>query len=248
MEEVLLLNPKRRTAARRAPSAAQKRARAAFSAMAKARSANPRRRKRKASRRRSNPIAPIPRARKLATMRAARRAVRSRRRTNPALPVSVNSLVATLKEGLIMGGGAIAVDVGYSYINNMLPANLRTTQGAVSAGNAIKAVVTVMLGAALSKATKGLSRKAALGALVVQGRDLVASMLPASMGGNAVAGLGYRVPAPVVNGNFRVGPNRTSMGAYLPRGQTPLLSSYMAPGATQLLSGRSAREREGQIR
>lgn len=234
MAEVLLLNPRTRRKARKGrrrgnPSPAQARARANFAAAARARHANPARR-RKARRR--NPIG--------AVSNPARRAYRrsSRRRSNP---ISVSGVTQMLQGAAVMGAGAVAVDVAYSYVAKYLPANMQAGPGTVSLGSAVKAVFTAIAGKALSKSTKGLSMKAAQGALVVQARDIVAGLLPAG----TMQGLGYMVPAPVVNYSPRVGPNRTRLGAFVP-GRPPLLSAFMAPGTSPVLSG--ARSREGAIR
>ena len=242
MAEVLLLNPrKRRKARRKNPSPAQMRARAAFGRAAKARSrrANPARSRARPART-LPPVAVNPRRRRrsnpaLRTYRAA-----SRRRSNPMGLDSLQSLIAPMKEAAIMGAGAIGFEVGYAYINRQLPASLQASPGNVTAGSALKALITVVLGKALNRATKGLSMKAAQGSLVVQARDIVAGFLPSSL---PLAGrMGYASPAGrIVNMSPRVGPNRTSMGAYMPPGATALLNAYMPPGITPLLNGTGER-------
>lgn len=263
MSEVLLLNPAKRRKARRNPSAAQRANRARFAAASRAR-ANPARRRRKARRR--NPAAAVfmPGPNRYASGTARGTAYRHRaasararsagkRRSNPARrrnPISlggvnVNGIMAQLKEGALMGAGAVAADIGYGYIQRYLPASLQAGPGQVTAGSAIKAVITAAAGVTLSRATKGLSRKAAMGALVVQARDIVAGLLPAG----SVAGLGYATPATRLSlQSSRIGPNRASpLGAYT-QGPTPLLSAYTMPGASPLLSGGGARARERAIR
>jgi len=263
MSEVLLLNPAKRRKARRNPSAAQRANRARFAAAARAR-ANPAKRRRA---RRRNPVAvfsPGPNRYATGTARgtayrhrvassrtrtaAKRRAnpIRRRRRNPISLGgVNVNGVMAQLKEGALMGAGAVAADMGYSYIQRYLPASLQAGPGQVTAGSALKAVITAAAGVMLSRATKGLSRKAAMGALVVQARDIVAGLLPAG----SVAGLGYATPATRLSlQSNRIGPNRASpLGAYT-QGPTPLLSAYTMPGASPLLSGGGARARERAIR
>ena len=243
MAEVLLLNPRaRRKSRRRNPSPAQLRARAAFAAAARARRKNPRRA------RRANPVAPAtgyaanPRRRRRYARRrnpvmSFRRA--SRRRTNP---INLTGIMDMMQGAAIQGAGAVAMDVAYSYVAKYLPASMQAGPGQVTVGSAVKAVITAVAGKALSRATKGLSMKAAQGALTVQARDIVAGLLPAG----TMAGLGYAVPAGrVVNYSPRVGPTRTALGAYT-NGPTPLLSAYTAPGYSPVLSG--ARRREGAIR
>lgn len=263
MSEVLLLNPAKRRKARRNPSAAQRANRARFAAAARAR-ANPARRRRRARRR--NPVAvfsPGPNRYATGTARGTsyrhraassrarsagkRRANPIRRRRNPISlgGVSVNGIMGALREGAVMGAGAVAADMAYGYVQRYLPASLQAGPGQVTAGSAVKAVITAAAGVMLSRATRGLSRKAAMGALVVQARDIVAGLLPAG----AVAGLGYATPATRLSlQSNRIGPNRAApLGAYT-QGPTPLLSAYTMPGASPLLSGGGARARERAIR
>lgn len=240
MAKMLLINPrKRRTTAKRrkAPSAKQRANWARFAAAAKRRSsgysANPaKRRRRVGAKRRRNPIAMV------------RRAVRRRRN-----PISIGgsvlnfkSYLTPIKDAAIMGAGAVAMDVGYAYINRMLPASMQRTPGALGVGDAIKAVLTVALGRILNRPTRGLSQKAAVGALTVQAYNIAASFLPASMPVNGA--LGYATAGRVVpgagrtNANIRAGGTvgqyiggpspllsgaRGGMGMYV-GGQTPLLS------------------------
>lgn len=240
MAEVLLLNPRgRRKARRKNPSPAQRRARAAFAAAARARAKNPRRRAR-------NPVSLASpyvtnprrrRARRMNPIGAYRRV--SRRRSNP---INLDGIMSMLQGAAVQGAGAVAMDVAYSYVAKYLPTSMQAGPGQVTLGSAVKAVITAVAGKALSKATNGLSMKAAQGALTVQARDIVAGLLPAG----TVAGLGYAVPAGrVVNYSPRVGPTRTALGAYSV-GAPPLLSAYTAPGYSPVLSG--ARRREGAIR
>lgn len=253
MSEVLLLNPaKRRKARRKNPSAAQLRARARFAAAARARSraANP------ARKRRRNPAPayaalanPAPRRR-----RARRSAIRSyraasRRRRNPiSLGSSLNltAIMGMAKEAAVMGAGAVAMDVGYSYVARYLPASMQAGPGTVSVGSVVKLGLTAAAGRLLSKATRGLSNKAAIGAMTVQFRDIVSGMVPAGV----MSGVGYSVPARVINRSARIGPN--GVGMYTrPGSQSPLLSGvgrYTAPGSVSPLLSGSAREREGFAR
>jgi hypothetical protein len=234
MAQVLLLNPrKRKTSAKRrkAPSAKQRANWARFAAAARKRAsgrvgANPIKRRRKVySKSRRNPISTY-----------VRRAVRRRRN-----PISLGtgglfnfrSYLSPLKDAAIMGAGAVAMDVGYAYVNKMLPASMQRTPGEVGVGDAIKAFLTVAFGRMLSGPTKGLSAKAAQGALVVQAYNLAASYLPASM---PVAGLGYMTSGRVVPGSGRT-PGQ--VGMYV-GGQTPLLSrSPAASGMGMYVGGQT---------
>lgn len=244
MAEILLVNPrKRRAKSRKAPSAAQRRARAAFAAMARARSTGRKTRKAKRRARRSNPVPALVAPRR--TRRAARRAAPMRRRArrrNPIALGSVNSYVSMIKDAAIGGAGAVAVDYAYGFINGYLPDALKRTPGAVGVGDAVKAVITVALGKLLAKPTRGLSMTAARGSLVVQAHGLIAGMLPDTMT------LGYAVPAHVVNASTRIGPNRLNRYT-APGGATPLLSRYTAPGVSPLISDRmSTMQRESIVR
>lgn len=241
MSEILLLNPrprrKAKKARRRNPSPAQKRARAAFASAARARRAtvapNPSPRRRRARRR--NPVATYRRA--------------TRRQRNP---INVGGIMGMVKQGAVMGAGAVVADMAYAQIAKFLPANLQAGPGQITAGSLVKLALTAAAGQMLSRATGGMSRTAALGAIVVQTRDIVSGMVPDVL----MAGrLGYAVNAPVIPYSGRVGAMQPAqLGAYV-TGPSPLLSgrlgAYLPPGgATPLLSGRgmSARERESYVR
>jgi hypothetical protein len=217
MAELLLLNPRGRRKAKRA---------------------SPARKRRASGKRRRNPIAvashsPV-RRRKSGAFRRAR--VASRRGTSGAI-------VQMLMDAAIGGAGAVAMDLGMGYVNDWLPDSLKTKPDSVGAGDAIKAGLTVAAGVLLAKYTKGYSKKAALGALTTQVRDILAVNLPTAVR------VGFASPAKVIPGMARVGPSR--MAAYQP-GQaaggtkSPLLSAYQGPSNSPLLSN-SARvmSREG---
>lgn len=240
MDEVLLINPKKRRKSakrRRNPSPAQLRARAKFAAMARARS--------RGARRASNP-APrrgrVARRRNPSPLVSYRVRARARRR-NPIGGISASGLMNTIKDAAIQGAGAIAMDVGYAQIARYLPAHLQAGPGQVTAGTAVKMLLTAVAGRLFNRATRGLSQRAAVGALTVQTRDLILGVLPPGMlpgiaTGGAVSGrMGYGVPAPVVNYSGRVGPSRGQMGAFT-RAGTPLLSAYAAPGTVSPLLSR----------
>lgn len=253
MAKMLLINPKRRarrSSRRRNPSAAQLAARAKFAAMARARSAkrrkNPgpycvnanasgnwRRAARSSSRRRRrNPVTPI----------YAGAARRSRRRRNPISLGNSATYIRMIKEGLIGGAGAVAIDLAMGQINQFLPSTLQRTPGAVGVGDAVKAVLTVAMGHLLRGPTKGISVDMARGALAVQAHGVIAQFLPAGMT------LGYAVAAPVANMSARIGPNR--LGRYVTPGVTPMLSRFTAPGtpSPMLSSRQSTMMRESMVR
>lgn len=250
MPELLIINPGRkvkRKTGRKAPrSAAQK---AATRRMIAANRSRAGRKTGRRKARRSNPAPSLLRRVSRGARRVARRV--TRRRRNPISLGSSRSYIALFKDALIEGGGAVAVDYGYSYVEGMMPAMLQRTPGRVGLGDAVKAVLTVAAGRLLSKPTRGLSMKAARGALTVQAHGIVSSFVPGGVAGLGRGRMGWAVAAPVINGTARVGPNG-NVGAYLPPGQTPLLSgngrtgAYMAAGQTALLNGvGSAINREG---
>lgn len=231
MAEMLLINPRRRRRAattrrrRRRNPVARYRAPVAVARMRRA--SNPLRRRRRnpmplfattvARRRRRNPIA---------------RRMRSVRRRNP---VGTAMLMTSIRNAFIGGAGSIAVDLAMGQINRFLPANLVAKPTEIGAGDAIKAVITVMLGHFLARPTRGLSRKMAEGALTVQ-----AARLMQPLAKQVGLPLGYYNPGMITAGTPGV---RSAMGAYT-RG-TPLLSAYSRPaGPSPLLSRGSARTRE----
>ena len=219
MAEMLLINPRRR----------------------KARKTTATRRDRRASTaRRSNPIAAV--ARRVMRRRnpigmMQRRVMRRRRNPIGMGRVGMGSVVSMVREGLMSGVGAVAFGVVHGQIQKFLPAALRVVPGKIGAGDAVKALITVVLGQALSGVTRGYSKKAAAASLTVQMHDLVKGFVPSAL---PLGGLGYASPAGISMGTNRVGPIRRGMNAYT--GGTPLLSAYTS-GSSQLLNG--ARSREG---
>ena len=211
---------------------------------------NPRRRRKATAKRRTtrarrrNPVArvmarPARRRNPVAAMKK-----RVMRRRNP---IGMNAgMMKLIQDAFIGGAGSIAVDLAQGQINRFLPATLQTRPGTVGLGDGVKAVLTVVLGRALNRTTRGLSMKMASGALTVQSAGIMRTLLGPTLGAN----LGFYTPGLVTNMNNRVGPIRNNMvGAYTPAGQTPLLSAYTKPGVTPLLNGRgmTARAREGYM-
>jgi len=236
MAEMLLINPRTRRKARKANPARRRRR---HNPLALARVVHRRRR-------RHNPIAAVARRRRrhnpIGMMK--RRVMRKR---NPSM-LGGNYMMA-IREALMDGFGAVAIDYAYHMLTNALPANTKSylQPGAtVGAADAVKAVLTVVLGNALNGVTRGFSRKAAKASLTVQSYQIMKKVLPSTISSN-LSGLGYMTPAVVTSGyGTRIGPIRGQMGAYLAPGATPLLSAYTASGsASPLLSGSSARMREG---
>ena len=232
MAEMLLINPRRRRKAKRAAPARRRRA----NPLALAR-VMPRRRRR-------NPIAAVARRRRNPIGMMKRRVMRKR---NPAM---LGGYMGAIREALMDGFGAVAIDYAYSMIAKAIPGTagnmLTPNPTSVGAADAVKAVLTVVLGNALNGVTRGFSRKAAKASLTVQSYQIMKKVLPAQISGN-LSGLGYMSPAVIASGgNTRIGPIRGQMGMYTAPGATPLLSAYTASGsASPLLSGSSARMREG---
>jgi hypothetical protein len=232
MAEMLLINPRRRTR-RKAKRAAPARRRR--NPLALARVMPRRRRSMAAVRRRRNPIAAVKR--------------RVMRRRNPAM---LGGYMGAIREALMDGFGAVAIDYAYSMIAKAIPGTagsmLTPNPTSVGTADAVKAVLTVVLGNVLNGVTRGFSRKAAKASLTVQSYQIMKKVLPAQISSN-LSGLGYMSPAVVASGgNTRIGPIRGQMGAYTTPGATPLLSAYTASGsASPLLSGGGygARMREG---
>lgn len=234
MAQVLLLNPKGRTMARKtrkarkAPSAKQRANWARFAAMARARAGKG---KRAGSKRRA--ANPAPRS-----YSVKRRA--SRRRN----PISLGgrgrgilgAFMGQVKTAAVQGVGAVAVDFAYGQVSRFLPAMLQRTPGRLGLGDAVKMLFAVALGELLAKPTKGMSRAAATGSLTVQISDIARSFMPAGS-------LGYYVPAPVVNRNVRVGPNsRGPVMMPAPARGNPALSAYTRPGFSPSLSRAQVRD------
>ena len=215
MAEMLLINPRKRTARK-----ARKTTHTA---------------KRKVHARRKNPIAAI-RRKRAHPMHTARKSAARRRRNPIAMRGMMGGYMGAIREALMGGAGAVAMEVVFGQVNKFLPASLQKTPGAIGAGDAVKAIMTVFIGQALNGATKGFSKKAAQASLTIQAHDIIKSFVPASLP------LGYASPAMIAQGTNRVGPIRKGVNAYT--GGTALLSAYNKPGAANpLLSG--ARSREG---
>jgi hypothetical protein len=232
MAEMLLINPRTRRKARKANPARRRRR---HNPLALARVVHRRRRR--------NPIAAVHRRRRNPIGMMKRRVMRKR---NPAM---LGGYMGAIREALMDGFGAVAIDYAYHMLTNVLPANTKTflQPGAtVGAADAVKAVLTVVLGNALNGVTRGFSRKAAKASLTVQSYQIMKKVLPSTISSN-LSGLGYMTPAVVSSGyGTRIGPIRGQMGAYTTPGATPLLSAYTSSGsASPLLSGSTARMREG---
>lgn len=196
MAEMLLLNPRRRRKAKKA-----------------ARRSNPKRRTARTSRRRRNPLPMFGRSRRIRPARV------GRRRRNPITMgrLTGSSIIAAIKDAAIGAGGAIAFDMAWGKVAPMLPASLRPVAGKVGAGDAVKMLATIVVGRALKGATRGLSMRAASGALTVQAHGIIKKMMPPAMlagieddgsafSGSDYASMGYYSPSGGEDGSAVVGP------------------------------------------
>jgi hypothetical protein len=219
-----LINPrKRRRAAKKAKRRVRRSNPVSYRAVTRrARAANPAKRRTRRMRRR-NPVAEL--------------RGRARRKSNPSLRGMFGGIVPMLKDAAVGAVGAIAVDAAMGQVNKYLPASMQPTPGALGTNDAIKMVTTVALGSLLSRATRGMSRKAAAGALTVQMDKAIRTFLPPAIKSQ----LAYGTVAPVVPGRMTVQPNAQRMNAYTaPGSATPLLNAYTRPGAASpLLNGRT---------
>jgi len=240
MAEMLLINPRRRTRRKAKRAAPARRRRVAHKMQALM--APARRRRRAPARRRHTGLAGYG-SNPIGTMR--RRVMRKR---NPSM--LGGNYMAAIREALMDGFGAVAIDYAYHMIAKAIPGTAGTmltpNPTSVGAADAVKAVLTVVLGNALNGVTRGFSRKAAKASLTVQSYQIMKKVLPAQISSN-LSGLGYMSPAVVAaGGGTRIGPIRGQMGMYTAPGATPLLSAYTSSGsASPLLSGSGARMREG---
>jgi len=214
---MLLINPRRRrrtTKRRRNPLAtvARRRRRNPLAAVAR-------------RRRRRNPM-PMVRRRRNPIGLARRRVMRRRR--NPIGGMGTGMMMAAIRQAFVGGAGAVAVDLAMGQINRFLPVNLQSNPMAagIGAGDAVKAIITVMLGHFLARPTGGLSRRMAMGALTVQSANIMRKVLPLGS-----MPLGYASPARIFSGSNTIGPN---MGAYT--AGSPLLNAYTRSNVTPLLS------------
>lgn len=224
MAEMLLINPK--TRGRRAKrTSARRRNPAVVLTNARRRPA-----------RRRNPATTMLMRRRRNPMSMMRRRVMRRR--NPIGGNLTGTLMRDIREALMGAAGAVVFDIVHGQIKRFLPANLQVVPGSIGVGDAIRAVITVVVGQALNRPTRGFSKKAAMASLTIQAHQLLRGFVPAGLA------LGYASPAMIAQGTNRVGPIRgtTGMNAYMRPGPTPLLSAYTS--GTQLLSG-AAMRREG---
>lgn len=180
MAQLMLINPRRRSAGRKKTrTAAQKRATAKLVALNKSR------------KRRSNPIAANPKRRTYRHAAASSAPRRSRRRSNP---ISLRNPVAMLMPALIGAGGALAVNAVVNYIP--LPAML--TQGRMR--YVTKFGIAVLLGTVGRKFLGSKAEKMAEGSMIVTMTDALKDVVGGATGlqlGENDDGIAYYSPAQI---------------------------------------------------
>lgn len=229
MPQVYLVNPRKRTRARRKASAARRKAspaqlaaRARFAAMARARSAAPKRRRAR-SRVRANP-APT-RAR-----RSHRKAVHRSIRRNPISRGSLTKIVTqSLTDAAIAGAGGVAIDIAMAQALKVLPESARsrsTLEGNINwLYYGSKAALAIAAGIVGTKYTHGKTReliaKGVQGSLGIQAYEIIRATMPADL-----IQMAYYAPAVVAQNAGRLG------NGSQPTGQnTARLAYYARPRA-----------------
>lgn len=193
MAQLMLINPsKRPSKRRRKASPAQLRALAAGRRKRSGLAANP-----------------APRRRRRPSLRAVARSSRRRVRRNP---VGMGGIMGNVMSAVQGAGGAVLVGMAY----NMLP--LPATMKVGMMGTVSKMGLAVALGM-LGKPVLGRAAgKMAEGAMTVAAYEALQTMLPVTMGGSSVAGLGYMSPGMIAGGNALPNmsvPNFAGMGEYV---------------------------------
>jgi len=200
MSTLFMVNPRskrRRGKSRKHRSAAQRAATARLVALNKGFRRNPRRKSRKASRRKQRGFAVMSAPRVHRLRRRARRAFESMR-SHFAGGGIVGSASSLLKAGAIGGAGAVAVDVGMSYVRSYLPSSMTSPVNADGSANfgyfGAKAALAIALGVYGRRIPKlgAFAGRMAEGALTVMAYQLMRPMVPANMLG------AYMNPAPTM--------------------------------------------------
>lgn len=138
-----------------------------------------------------------------------------RRRHNPSMRASFgslkNSVVPTLKAGLIGAGGAIGLDLAWGYGKQYLPASIATSP---IAQYAVKLAIALGVGIVGNKLLKGKGTAMAIGATTVVLHDAIKAQIQASFPSIQLGE--YLTSAPTVG---VIGPRprmlSTGMGQYL---------------------------------
>jgi len=190
MNEILLLkgNPSKRRGKRRRSAAQRAATRKMLAANRSRFHSNPRKRRKSIKRRAKSAVASVRRS-----VRRARRSVSSGRSIG-------NGFVGLLKNGALMGAGAVTADVGMGLIAKFAPsATMLTsrinTDGTINYGYyATKGLLIYGMSKYGTRVTRHANTMAA-GALAVMGYELIRSFMPAD-----IVPLGYFNPGRIVNG------------------------------------------------
>lgn len=246
MQQLLLVNPRKRRTSRKPRSAAQK------AATRRMLSANRSRRgvKRRTSHKRHSSYAtnPAPRRRRRSSL-VARHVKHHRRRRNPiSLRGMTGGITAMLKSAALGAGGAIVTDVAYGYVKGYLPAMV---QSPVAADGSIqysyyaaKGAAAVGLGMLLRKVI-GAQKAGRMveGSLTVTlhglAQALVATSLPSVGMGKYISG-------------YALNPGR-SAGGTLPPSASPMAIARQPSQMGQYISGQGSstnpmKNRESYVR
>jgi hypothetical protein len=243
MAEILLVNPARRPSKRRvkkAASPAQKRARAKFAAMSRARAkgatvmANPKRRRRNPAKRKVR--ARVRHRNPAPVVRSRARRHSARRRRNPIGMNGTGKPLSLLTPALVGALGATAVNTIYSNIASALPASL-TTGTMVYATRAALSLGLAML-APHAGSKKAAVLQAAEGSLTVTLHDAIVA-LSGGMG-MALSGVGVYMPGrsqQVPRAAGRPAVQMSGMGAYISGSGSPQAAMARQVPPAQKLKG-----------
>jgi hypothetical protein len=238
MAELFVVNPAKRIKRKSNPSPAQKRARAAFAKMAKAKSkerktmatakrrkANPARRKTRARARAANPV----KVRRVYA-RKANPARRVHRRRNPiGLNSTAGKPLSLLTPAFVGALGAVGVNTVYANIASMLPTTLTTGYPIYLTRAALSLGLAALANHAGSKRAAVL--QAAEGSLTVTLHDAIVAM---SAGfGMSLNGMGAYVPGRLPRGGAQGGQRMGAhLGAHLGNARQPQLTMAQVRAAT----------------
>jgi hypothetical protein len=207
--ELLLINPRKRKAAKKAAPRRAKR-RTVKRAAPVVVMANPKRRSARKSR-----MSHL----KTSVKRAGRKYKR-----NPIAKLSMAGIGGMAKNAALGAAGAIAVDVGFGYVKNMLPVSMQTPTDGAGAMNPLyfvaKGAVAVAAGMLGSKVTKHASTMAA-GSLTISAYEILRSFIPTTVT------LGYMNPAQMAS--RRMAPKPAQDMARYVSGPGSKMNGYSAP-------------------
>jgi hypothetical protein len=192
MAQLMLINPAKRPSKRRKATPAQLRALAKARRVRAGVSSNPSPRRRRRS------------------LRAVSRTTRRRARRNP---IGMTGIMGNIMNAVQGAGGALAVNAVF----NMLP--LPVTMKTGLAVPAVKMALAVGVGMFAKPLLGRAAGKMAEGAMTVAAYEAIQGVLPISMGGSSVAGLGYMSPGMTAGSTGAIPnmsmPSMAGMGEYV---------------------------------